>query len=115
MRTAPDDPGGHLFGMPLEVAHGVRFGSREEGNAEEVKLVAVNWRNSTVDGRYWPKAKFAELDLASPQLVTDNGSWPEGCIKYVETPADEAGHRVRSRYPKAEAVKVDGVWMWRRA
>ncbi len=76
------------------------------------KLVPITHENSTVDGSDWSAEDFAKLDF-SGSLYSDTG-YHCGCLKYVPEIDDDdgRGHRVRSTYCDATAVKDNGAWMW---
>jgi hypothetical protein len=76
--------------------------------------VEITFKNSTVDGSNWPQTRFAALDF-SVELCSDD-SYRMGCVKYVPCSLDDdptIGHRVRSKYPDAQPVHVNGKWLWR--
>jgi hypothetical protein len=73
----------------------------------------MTYENSEVDGSDWPEDRFAALDF-DVELYPDTG-YPQGCLKYVPCAMDDdptCGHRVRSKFPDAKPVQVDGVWVW---
>jgi hypothetical protein len=76
--------------------------------------VEITFKNSTVGGSDWPQTRFAALDF-SVELYSDD-SYRMGCLKYVPCLLDDdfkIGHRVRSKYPDAKPVHVNGKWLWR--
>jgi hypothetical protein len=78
-----------------------------------MRTVAMTYENSEVDGSDWPEDRFAALDF-DVELYPDTG-YPQGCLKYVPCAMDDdptCGHRVRSKFPDAKPVQVDGVWVW---
>jgi len=78
-----------------------------------MRLEPITHRNSTVDGFTWPSQRFDALDFGAN--IHPDDSYRNGCLKYLPCALDDdptCGHRVRSKFPNATPVQLNGQWFW---